>query len=117
MIHYYAMPGIKNPLLYRYDDNSINAQVDLIFDTVCAYFGISKKDILSKTRKREIVIPRQILIYLIKEKCSLTLKRIGKIFSCDHTTIIHSCNRVLLIMDERLNYPEKTHLDKILNII
>lgn len=117
MIHYYAAPGIKSPISYKYDNDSIQIQVDMIFDIICKYFGFKREDICSRSRKRELIVPRQILIWFLKNKCKLTLTKIGEIFGLDHTTVIHSCKRVELIMDESLNYPEKMHFDKLYKLI
>ena len=53
---------------------------DMVIDTVCKYFNISKNDIVGKKKNKEIVEPRMICIYLICELLDLPLVAIGKKF-------------------------------------
>lgn len=57
---------------------------------VCQYFQLSEFQVLSKSRKHELVMARCHAIYLIKHNCLLTLKEIGSIFGRDHSTIIYN---------------------------
>ena len=68
---------------------------DMVIDTVCKYFNISKNDIVGKKKNKEIVEPRMICIYLICELLDLPLVAIGKKFGDrDHTTIMHSRDKI-----------------------
>jgi len=68
---------------------------DAIIDTVCRYYSVSREDVLGKKKNKEIVLPRMLCIYLITEMLSLPLAKIGQIFgNRDHTTIIHSRNKI-----------------------
>lgn len=117
MINYFVIAGIKAPLSFKYDEYSINQQVDLVFDVVCKYFGLTRQEICSRCRKNELVIPRHILIWFLRNRSKLTLKKIGNILGLDHSTVIHACKRVELMRDEKLNYPEKIHFDKLLKLM
>ena len=73
--------------------NDLN--VDKIISTVCDYFNIGYQDIIGKKKKKEVVEPRMIAIYLISELLNLPLVNIGKIFGGrDHTTIMHSRDKI-----------------------
>jgi chromosomal replication initiator protein len=66
-----------------------------IISSVSKYYGIAKEDILGKNRKKELILPRQISIYLIREMTNKSLPEIGKIMGGkDHTTIMHSQKRI-----------------------
>lgn len=67
---------------------------ELIIKTVAAFYGISIEDIKSQKRKREIALPRQIAMYLTREMTEMSLPRIGDAFSRDHTTVMHSCDKI-----------------------
>ena len=68
---------------------------DMVIDTVCKYFNISKSDIVGKKKNKEIVEPRMICIYLICELLDLPLVAIGKKFGDrDHTTIMHARDKI-----------------------
>lgn len=65
--------------------------IDYIQKSVCEYFKISLEDLKGKSRKKELVIPRQVGIYLAKNYTTLSLKTIGLYFGGrDHSTVIHS---------------------------
>jgi chromosomal replication initiator protein len=69
--------------------------VDKVIQDVCDFYNISKKEILSSTRKKEIVLPRQIIMYLLREEVSLSLPSIGvRLGNKDHTTIGYGCEKV-----------------------
>lgn len=79
--------------------------IDKIKNAVAHYFNISPNDLESKSRKKELVIPRQLAMYISKELTNATLETIGKHFGGrDHTTVLHSINITErnLLFDERL---------------
>ena len=87
-----------------------------ILGAVASYFHITKNDLLGKSKKKEIVIPRQICCYLMCELLSLPLVSIGKeLGGRDHTTILYSRDKI----DEmcRVNDKIAKDVDDIKNII
>lgn len=67
----------------------------LIVNTVADHFNVTPADISSSKRNSEIVIPRQIIMYLCREMIDLPYKTIGTyVGKKDHSTIIHGCNRI-----------------------
>ncbi len=69
--------------------------VDYIQKSVGEYFQISVEDLKDKTRKKEIVIARQVAMYLCKEYTNHSLKSIGYHFGGrDHSTVIHAVQSV-----------------------
>ena len=66
-----------------------------IIQTVANFYEIKEKDILSRSRKKEIVKPRQIAMYLLREELKNSFPFIGRKFNGkDHTTAIHSFKKV-----------------------
>src|SRR3989344_353135 len=62
---------------------------------VAAYYDINEKSIYEKTRKKEVVKPRQIIMYILREEFNISYPSIGeKIGGRDHTTVIHSCEKI-----------------------
>lgn len=88
-------------------------KIEDIQKMVCEHYGVAYDDLLSKTRKREIVQARQITMFLAKKFTKNSLKSIGEHFAGkDHTTVIHSCQTVENLMDTDAEYKER--LDEIL---
>jgi len=79
--------------------------IEGIQQVVAKHFGINENLLRDKTRKKEVVIPRQIAVYLTKELTNYSLKTIGLHFGGrDHSTVLHAVNSVNLMMnrDEQL---------------
>lgn len=88
-------------------------KIEDIQKMVCEHYGVAYDDLLSKSRKREIVQARQITMYLAKKFTKNSLKSIGDHFAGkDHTTVMHSCQTVENLMDTDSDYKEK--LDEVL---
>lgn len=66
-----------------------------VLSAVAGFFRIAQNDIIGKSKKKEIVIPRQICCYLMCELLSLPLMNIGKVLGGrDHTTILYSRDKI-----------------------
>lgn len=62
---------------------------------VAEFYGISEKDIFEQTRKKQIVFPRQIAMYLLREDFNSSYPYIGEKFGGkDHTTVIHAYEKI-----------------------
>jgi chromosomal replication initiator protein len=74
--------------------------IDDIKQEVAAYYN-QKVDLLSaKTRKHEVVLARQMSMYLAKNLTQMSLKSIGMHFGGrDHTTVLHSCQQIMNYID------------------
>ena len=72
-----------------------NVSVKDLVERVARYYNIEDTVIYEKTRKKEVVKPRQVIMYLMREDFSVSYPSIGqKLGGRDHTTVIHSCEKV-----------------------
>jgi chromosomal replication initiator protein len=84
------------------EDSAREISVQLIQDEVADYFGLSVDDLCSPSRTKQLVIARQIAMYLIRELTDLSLPRIGKAFGGrDHTTVMHAERKIAALLQER----------------
>ena len=68
---------------------------DLIRERVAAEWGVSVDGLMSKRRTKELTVPRQVAMYLIRELLDLSLVEIGNLFGGrDHSTVIHAINKI-----------------------
>lgn len=66
-----------------------------VLKIVCKYYAVTSTDIKGKRRTKDIVIPRQVSMYLIKELTGMPYIGIGKFLgNRDHTTIMHGVEKV-----------------------
>jgi chromosomal replication initiator protein len=82
-----------------------NISVKNVVDKVASFYGIDEESIYEKTRRREVVRPRQIIMYILREDFSISYPTIGtKLGGRDHTTVIHSCEKIKkeVIVDSEL---------------
>ncbi len=77
----------------KVDDEPLT--VDEIVETVCHHYNVSPTAMNSRSRKRELVVPRQVSMYLAQKLTNMPASRIGKLVGGrDHSTVIHSCSQV-----------------------
>ena len=69
--------------------------IDTIQKRVAAYYKINQSDITGRKRTKQIVVPRQIAMYLSRELTNDSLPQIGKAFGGkDHTTVLHAIDKI-----------------------
>jgi chromosomal replication initiator protein len=62
---------------------------------IADFYNIDEGSMYAKTRRREVVKPRQIVMYILREDFHLSYPAIGSVFGGrDHTTVIHACEKV-----------------------
>ena len=75
-----------------------------IQNQVAKYFKISLDDLKGHKRNKNIVMPRQIAMYLSRELTDSSLPKIGQEFGGkDHTTVLHSCDKIAKLLESDLN--------------
>lgn len=71
------------------------ASIKDIIHAVSQFYNIEESTLYEKTRRKEVVRPRQIAMYLLREDYSVSYPTIGERFGGrDHTTVIHSCDKI-----------------------
>jgi len=66
-----------------------------ILETVAEFYEVQLKDVIEGGRKKELVKPRQIAMYFLREELKESYPSIGKkLGGRDHTTVIHACNKI-----------------------
>jgi chromosomal replication initiator protein len=69
--------------------------VDDILDKVCNHYSVSQQHVLSRSRKRDYVLVRQVSMYLAQKYTKMPASRIGQLIGGrDHSTVIHSCSHI-----------------------
>lgn len=66
-----------------------------IIQTVAGFYSLTEKDLLNKNRSQEIVKPRQITMFLLRQELKNSFPFIGqKLGGRDHTTVMHACSKI-----------------------
>ncbi len=87
-----------------------------VVKAVSAFYNIEEESIYNKTRRQEVVKPRQLTMYILREDYNISFPAIGqKLGNRDHTTVMHSCEK---IRNELKNNPDLTsELNQIRSLI
>jgi chromosomal replication initiator protein len=82
-----------------------NVEPGQVVNAVAQAFGIPRERLLGRERSREVALPRQIAMYLLREEAKVSLPQIGEVLGGrDHTTVLYACEKVAHLMerDDRL---------------
>jgi chromosomal replication initiator protein len=94
--------------LLRKQDRRIS--MESILKAVADKFGIKPAQLKEKSNRKEVVMPRQVAMYLVKELTQASLPEIGRAFGGKHhTTVIHSISKIAM---QRADDPD---LNKLIN--
>ncbi|MEK7669531.1 MAG: chromosomal replication initiator protein DnaA [Patescibacteria group bacterium] len=77
-----------------------------VIKIISDFYKISEEIIYEKTRKKEVIKPRQVIMYILREDFCISYPSIGeKLGGRDHTTVIHSCEKIKrdILVDELLS--------------
>ncbi len=86
----------------------VNISPMQVVETVAAYYGITVKEMISAARNKELVVPRQVAMYLLRQETDASLPEIGSLLGGrDHTTVLHGVERV----KERLDTDDQLRRD------
>jgi chromosomal replication initiator protein len=75
-----------------------------VVESVADAFGVKVDRMLSRDRSRDVALPRQVVMYLLREESNISLPRIGETLGGrDHTTVMYGCDKIadLLERDDR----------------
>lgn len=94
----------------------MNRYVAVIIKTICAFFGISERNLLSHRRPVRIALARHCAYWLARRLTGLSITGIGRQFGRDHTTIMHGVARINDLMFRRRDVRQMVdHLTAILD--
>lgn len=75
------------------DDDPVDP--NRIIHTVAKAFNVSEDDLLGRTRTKEVALPRQVAMYLMREESEASLPQIGtNLGGRDHTTVMYACDKI-----------------------
>ena len=79
--------------------NSLKPQktisINDVIKTIANFYNIDERELYQKTRKKEVVKPRQVVMYILREDFNTSYPYIGqKLGGRDHTTVIHAYEKI-----------------------
>ena len=84
-----------------------------VIQVVAEFYDLKEKDLLTSSRRKEVVYPRQIAMYLLRKELKSSYPFIGRKFKGkDHTTAIYSCEKILKELENNEKLKEEIELIK-----
>ncbi len=85
---------VKNYIKNNAKPKKIAAVKDVV-KIISDFYNIEEESIYEKTRRKEVIKPRQVIMYILREDFNISYPSIGqKLGGRDHTTVIHSCEKI-----------------------
>ncbi len=79
-----------------------------VVSIIAAFYEVSQDDLITKGRKKEIVHPRQVAMYLLRKELGMSYPGIGKYFGGrDHTTALHAYEKIHKLASEDVRFSEE----------
>jgi chromosomal replication initiator protein len=97
--------GLVDMALVDLLPNSNTVKPEEVMSQVAGAFGVSVENLIGPDRRQEVVLPRQIVMYLLREEAKYSLPKIGEAMGGrDHTTVMYACQKVtdMLERDDKL---------------
>lgn len=95
---YNKSPGLKEVkgILVTYLNSPYRkTSPQTVLKSVADFYSISSADLVKRSRKKEVVRPRQVAMFLLREETKLSFPEIGqKLGGRDHSTVIHACEKI-----------------------
>lgn len=80
---------------------------DTIIEETARCFSVTPDDIKGRNQSRDIVLPRQVSMFLTRKITNLSQQDIGKIYGRDHSTVISSVNKISSLMEKDKDFAGK----------
>lgn len=111
-----SIDTVKEALKDDIDISTHILSIDSIVEAVCAYYNITKAEIVGKRKTKQIAFARQIAFYLIFDLLGMPLDTIGKYFGGkDHTTVMYAKNKIIQL--EQTDHMVAAQIKDIKNMI
>jgi len=92
----YILPGLTKT----------GKSADHVIARVCEKFGMTRVQLTAGTRKREIVEPRQVAMYMLRS-LGLSYAQVGSIFNKDHSTVVYATKQVQNLLSYDMEFKSK----------
>lgn len=108
-----TLDKVKSILATTSSTNNTKTTYKAIIKAVSDFYDIKEEELINQSRKREIVLPRQICMYLMREELKSSYPFIGEKFGGrDHTTVMHAYNKIGKELQNNENMVEELNIIK-----
>ena len=94
-------------LTFRKRGREVTSTYKDVIQFFCYEYELSETKLLSFDRHIDVVLPRQMVHYCMRQFCGLTYSKIGKLTDRDHATVLHSCKVIKNMMETNRKFNEE----------
>lgn len=92
--------GVIEAALSEYASRPPALTAERVIAAVATQFNVLQEDLLGPRRSRQVSLPRQVAMYLLREETGQSLPKIGQALGGrDHTTILYGCERIAELLE------------------
>ncbi len=74
--------------------DELTPSADVILEETAKFYGLDHKVLLGSSRKANIVLARQVSMYIVRSMTNMSLPEMGKFYGMHHTTVMHSVEKI-----------------------
>jgi chromosomal replication initiator protein len=74
--------------------SSRGATPNALLTAVARYFDVGVDELKGRSRNKQVVVPRQIAMYLLREDARMSTPEVGRLLNRDHTTVLHALKQI-----------------------
>jgi chromosomal replication initiator protein len=90
-----TLDNVEKILSQLIENNKKTIKVDDVFRVISDFYNVAKDDLIKKGRKKEVVHPRQIMMFLLRNELEMSFSAIGETLGGrDHTTTLHAFEKI-----------------------
>ena len=67
---------------------------EAVIQLVSSHFCVGEEEVTGKRRSREVALPRQVSMYMLRALTPMSTTAIGRVFKRDHSTVMHACDKI-----------------------
>ncbi|NUP99671.1 MAG: chromosomal replication initiator protein DnaA [Armatimonadetes bacterium] len=86
---------------YSIGDRQVGVSIDSIQQAVARHYALEPAALQGKSRRQEVVLARQVAMYLSRELVKSSFADIGLQFGRDHSTVMHACTKIAELLDKQ----------------
>jgi chromosomal replication initiator protein len=98
-------PHLIDTVLSDFSPQRPEIKPEEVLEAVAQFYSVPRQRLVSAERRREVVLPRQVAMYLLHKEAQCSLPQIGELLGGrDHTTVLYGCEKIedLTERDEQL---------------
>lgn len=106
--HDSSLDDVARMLQFDIDSRRKRIRPERVIGVVCEIFDVTQKEIKGNSRTAYLALARQVVMYILRSELELPLEKIAReVNRKDHTTVIHACEKISLLIKNDKRFSER----------